>query len=263
MASQTVFISLASSVSGLQFVPRVLGDERENVILFAQNSLTLEATSVILTVDYFSQTTINTFAPFTLFLNPKTLDTDARVYKIEYDFGNGTVHTQNFYYGLTSENSYTLPYSAEPGDVRNYPVQETFFLEQPEQKLFVVEIRIYMIGLKEYDRYYVNLFLDPPSLDGEINNYFKDLHLISTRMFDTDDKVFYTFESQQPNFILPALIKWEKNIATQTTIQNVEDRPFKLLQPFEIESVSTAETNYPISFVNSLSAESTITDIGI
>jgi hypothetical protein len=264
VASQNVFISLASSVSGIQFIPRVIGDEYDNVILFAQNTLTLEATSVILSVDYFSQTTIDTFAPFTLLLNPATLETDSKVYKIEYDFGNGNIHTQNFYYGLTSEKTYSLPYSSDPGDVRNYPTQETFYLDEPERRLFVVEVRIYQIGAKEYDRYYVNLFLNPPSLDGEINNYFKDLHLISTRMFDVDDKVFYNFESQSPNFILPALIRWERNIAIQTTTEEVQTiRPYKLLQSFEKENVTKIETNFPISFVQPITADSGIMDIGM
>jgi hypothetical protein len=262
-SNQTVFVSLASSVSGLQFEPIVFGDEYDNVILFAQNSLTKEGTAVVIDINYFSQSTINTFAPFTLILNPTQLETESKIYKIEYDFGNGNVHVQNFYYGLTSENSYTLTFSADPGDVRNYNAQETFYLETPESRLFVVEIRIFQIGAAEYERYYVNLFLDPPSLDGEINNYFKDLHLITTRMFDFDDKVYYNFESQSPNFILPAVVKWERNIASQTTIEMIEDRPYKLLQPFEKENVTSIETKFPISFVKPASASSNIIDIGM
>ena len=262
-SNQTVFISLVSSVSGIQFIPRVIGNEYDDIILFAQNTFTLEATAVVLGVDYFSQTTIDTFAPFTLLLNPSSIETDAKIYKIEYDFGGGNVHTQNFYYGLTSEKTYNLPFSAEPGDTRNYNVQETFYLDAPERRLFVVEIRIFQIGIKDYQRYYVNLFLNPPSLDGEINNYFKDLHLISTRMFDVDDKIFYNFESQSPNFILPALIRWDKNIASFTTVEEIKERPYKLLQPFENENVTSIETKYPISFVTPLSSDSNIIDIGM
>ena len=129
--------------------------------------------------------------------------------------------------------------------------------------MFVVEIRIFQIGIKDYQRYYVNLFLNPPSLDGEINNYFKDLHLISTRMFDVDDKIFYNFESQSPNFILPALIRWDKNIASFTTVEEIKERPYKLLQPFENENVTSIETKYPISFVTPLSSDSNIIDIGM
>jgi hypothetical protein len=47
-SNQTVFISLASSVSGIQFIPRVIGNEYDDIILFAQNTFTLEATAVVL-----------------------------------------------------------------------------------------------------------------------------------------------------------------------------------------------------------------------
>jgi hypothetical protein len=261
--SQTVFVSLASSVSGIQFVPIVLGDEFENVVVFAQSSLTQNATAVVLEQFYFSQTAITSYAPFNLILDPSTLEASGKIYKIEYDFGNGNVHTQNFYYANTSVDTMALPHNTEPGDPRNFNIDETFYIDKPEQKYIPVEVRIYSIGLKNYERYYVNLFLNPPELDGELNNYFKDLHLISTRMFDTDDKVFYIFESQSPNYILPSLVKWDRNIAQEADIQIIQDRSYKLLQPFEKENVSSIETKYPISFVEPVSSDSVIIDTGL
>jgi hypothetical protein len=261
--SQTVFVTLASSASGIQFTPVVLGDEFDNVVVFAQSMLTQNATAVVLEQFYFSQTAITSYAPFNLVLDPSTLEAKGKIYKIEYDFGNGNVHTQNFYYANSSIESSTLPHPYEPGDTRNFNVDQTYFLEKPEQKYVAVEVRIFSIGERDYERYYVNLFLDPPALDGDLNNYFKDLHLISTRMFDSDDKIFYVFESQDPNYILPSVVKWERNIVQEADIQIIQDRSYKLLQPFEKEDVSNIETKYPISFIPPVSADSNIIDIGM
>jgi len=262
--SQTVFVTLASSSSGIQFLPVVLGNEFDEVLIFAKSAITQNMTAVVLEQSFFSQSAITTFAPFNLVLNPSTLEGAGKIYKIEYDFGNGNVHTQNLYYSNTSVDTMSLPYSSEPGDPRNFNIDNTFFIDKPEQKYVAVEVRIYSFGQKFYERYYVNLFLNPPSLDGEINNYFKDLHLISTRMFDTDDKIFYVFESQNPNYILPSVVKWENNIAVeQQTINISQSRPYKLLQPFEKENVTPIQTNYPITFIEPVSANSDIMDIGM
>ena len=83
-------------------------------------------------------------------------------------------------------------------------------------------------------------------------------------MFGPDDKIFYVFESDVPNYLLPALVKWEnKEESTTINIQSNQFRPYKLLQPFEKEDVTTIETKVPISFVEPQSPNTNIADIGM
>lgn len=256
-------MSLASSASGIQFIPIALGNEFEEIILFSWTSLFEEVTAVQIGETFFSQTNIQTYAPFTLVLNPSALSLDGKIHRIEYYFGDGTQKIQNLYFTLTSAETMFLPYSAEPGDPRNYNQQNTYFLEKPESKIFVIEVRVYEFGSLDYKRYFVNLDLRPPILDGQSSEYFKNLHLISTKMFGPDDKIFYIFESASPTYILPALIKWDPVQKEQTInfVNNIE-RPYKLLQPFEKENVTSVETVVPISFVQPTSSSSDIVDIG-
>ncbi len=256
-------MSLASSASGLQFIPIALGNEFNDIILFSWTAFMDEATAVQIGETFFSQTNIQTYAPFTLILNPSALSLDSKIHRIEYYFGDGKQKIQNLYFTLTSAETMFMPYSAEPGDPRNFQQQNTYFLEKPESKVFVIEVRVYEFGSLDYKRYFVNLDLRPPILDGQSSEYFKNLHLISTKMFGPDDKIFYVFESQSPTYILPALIKWNP-IEKQETINFINDiaRPYKLLQPFEKENVTSIETVVPISFVNPISSTSEILDIG-
>jgi hypothetical protein len=260
-------MSLASSASGVQFIPIVIGDEFQNIIIFSPtDSSPVPLTAVTIGQTFFSQTNIATYAPFTLTLDPSALDVDNKIYKIEYNFGDGNIITQNYYYSNTGVDTMNLAYSAEPGDPRNYTQQNTFFLSDTNTKYITVEVKIYSLGFSEFKQYFVNLVLDPPNLDGDNaeNRYFENLHLISTRMFGPDDKIFYVFESDVPNYLLPALVKWEnKEENNNINIQNNQFRPYKLLQPFEKEDVTSVETKVPISFVSPQTPNTNITDIGM
>jgi len=257
-------MSLASSASGIQFIPIALGDEFDNIVLFAQTDDLIEATAVQIGESFFSQTNIQTFAPFTLVLNPSALSLDGKIHRIEYYFGDGKTKIQNLYYSLTSLDSLNLPYSSEPGDPRNFTQENTYFLEEAENKILSVEVRIYEFGSLDFKQYFVNLDLRPPILDGQSSEYFKNLHLISTKMFGPDNKMFYVFESVSPTYMLPALIQWETITDSNQTIsiQQSEVRPYKLLQPFEKDNVTPVNTIVPISFVEPLSSDSDVTDIG-
>jgi hypothetical protein len=256
-------MSLASSASGIQFIPIALGDEFDNIVIFAQDSLSLESTAVQIGETFFSQTNIQTYAPFTLVLNPSALLLDGKIHRIEYYFGEGNTKFQSLYYTPTSIDSMSLPYSAEPGDPRNFLQSNTYFLEENANKLLSVEVRVYEFGSLDYKQYFVNLDLRPPILDGQSSEYFRNLHLISTKMFGPDNKIFYVFESSSPNYILPALIKWEKISEDQEiNLENAQIRPYKLLQPFEKDNVTPVNTVVPISFVEPVSADDSITDIG-
>lgn len=268
MNSQTVLMSLASTASGVQFIPIALGTEFDEIVIFAPNTYETIAplTAVTIGETFFSQTNIATYAPFTLILNPSALDLDSKIYKIEYDFGNGNVVTQTYYYSNTSEDTLNYPFSAEPGDPRNYFQSSTYFLENTDRNYFTVEVRIYQFGFSEYKQYFVNLQLDPPVLDGsgaELG-YFKNLHLVSTRMFGPDDTIFYVFESDEPRYILPALVNWQRKETTSNiALQDIQNRPYKLLKGFERENITSVETNAKITFVDPVSSSSNVIDIGI
>jgi hypothetical protein len=61
-------------------------------------------------------------------------------------------------------------------------------------------------------------------------------------MFDFDNKVLYVFESYNPQYLLPSIIKWESEEQTESKFVKAERtkrisiKPYRVLQPFEDEN---------------------------
>ena len=74
---------------------------------------------VILNSVDFNEIVLNLEAPVEITFNPSKMNSFKKIYKIEYGFEDGT-KTQTFFYSPTSLSTLNLPFSAEPGDPRNY-----------------------------------------------------------------------------------------------------------------------------------------------
>jgi hypothetical protein len=183
---------------------------------------------------------VSGFAPFTLTINPSGITTSSKIYKIVYNFGDEKIETSTL--GIDISGNNISPLSKTISNL--YAVTDSF------NKTFDVNIDVYTIGNLNYDRYSFELNL----LSGELeslntltsaNNsyYFKEMHLVGSRMFGVNDNIVYIFESINPNHLLPVMVNWKERpeVPFIPFVGNTY-RPYKLLMPFENEIVTSAKT---------------------
>jgi hypothetical protein len=190
----------------------------------------------------FNEVVLDLEAPIELTFNPSKMNSYNKIYKIEYGFKEGT-QTQTLYYSPTSLDTLNLPFSAEPGDPRNYPKSSTYTLTDEFYQTFYTVIKYYTFDKITSDPnevlYTINL--KSPSLDGQFG-LFDEVHLVYNKMFDFDNKVLYVFESYNPQYLLPSIIKWESEEQTESKFVKAERtkrisiKPYRFLQPFEDEN---------------------------
>lgn len=203
------------------------------------------------TVD-FNEIILNLEAPIEITFNPSKMNSFKKIYKIEYGFKEGT-QTQTLYYSPTSLESLSLPISTEPGDPRNFPKSSLYTLTDEFYQTFYTVIKYYTFdqSTPEPNEILYTINLKSPDLDGRFG-LFNEMHLISNKMFDLDNKILYMFESYNPQYLLPAIVKWESEAETESKfikrekIRKISIKPYRLLQPFEDEN----QEKQPISTVN-------------
>jgi hypothetical protein len=181
---------------------------------------------------------ITGLSPFILTISPSTISTSNKIYKITYDFGDGTlierlINPDNDEVFLSTDETYV------------------YYLTGNIQKTFNINVHEYQFNTSLYNDYTISLDLKAPPIESIATNlsglsssaYFDELHLVGTRMFGTENEILYMFESINPNYILPILVNWKtrpiKNIVK--TIDN-SYTPYKLLAPFENEFVTSINT---------------------
>jgi hypothetical protein len=207
---------------------------------------------VILNSVDFNEIILNLEAPIEITFNPSKMNSRKKIYKIEYGFEEGT-KTQTFYYSPTSLSTLNLPFSAEPGDPRNYPKSSIYTLTDEFSRTFYTLIKYYTYNDYSSDAneilYTINL--KSPDLDGKFG-LFNEVHLIYNKMFGFDNKVLYVFESYNPQYLLPSIVKWTTEEESQSKfvkrekIKKLSIKPYRLLQPFENENLEKQD----ISTVN-------------
>lgn len=168
---------------------------------------------------------------------------DYNVLSIEYDWGDGKkdkidykIHEQNIENFTRLE---TRPYPLEPGNPANYSVEHLYLPDNKDDlrtSLFYdIKIKTRYFGLSTIETKTVNVFLNKidiaPVSDGI--GFFRDISLLKTRMFGPDNTILYTFEAENPNWILMSTINWYlKNNEEEFTLLPPA-RPYRFLSPFE------------------------------
>lgn len=138
----------------------------------------------------------------------------SKVYKIVYDWGDGTSETQKIFPSEYSENtSFSYPSKKENGDPRNFPKQHLYTVLNENKKLFFIKVQVYMFGQNSPLTYNFELTIQPPRLDGTLTGFFKNFHLIYTKMFGIDNKILYVFEGKNPSWIFPVIADWRPRLS--------------------------------------------------
>jgi hypothetical protein len=206
---------------------------------------------------------LNVISPTKIIFNPKNINTENKIYKIEYifDFVNSnTPLTKTFFYNTPSEKTLNYPYSAEPGDPRNYPVDYTYVLEDELFSTKYALIKIYEFGKSFPSEILYTINISAVNADGP-NGVFNEIHLISNKMFGPDDKILYTFESYNPQYILPVVVKWEETetpVVKKQKLKRINVKPYRVLSPFQ----NSTDDNDHIKNIEFIPSNSYNIDIG-
>jgi hypothetical protein len=183
---------------------------------------------------------LNYNGPVTITFNPSAINLPKKINRIVYEFSDGSpTIDSSFYYSPTSVISNNYPFSAEPGDPRNFSITKTFYSSTYFTASFEVLITVYQLGITDPVGIIYNININAPQLDGD-GGYFEEMHLISSRMFGLNDDILYTFETKNPNYVVPLQINWNKTpetIVQQTNVSKSSLRPYKILEPYEIENL--------------------------
>jgi hypothetical protein len=136
--------------------------------------------------------TIKDIVPLNLFISTSGVDTIGKLWKIEYDFGNGKSHTQI----LKSDNNTTenLKFLQEPSDPRNFIVNSYYGYEDDSNFQYDLKINFYTINSEIPQTINVRLELELPKYNTN-DIPISGLNLVGMRMFGIDNKIIYIFES--------------------------------------------------------------------
>lgn len=187
-----------------------------------------------------SGTIINSYAPFTLSINPSAIDgITKKVYKIDYIFSNEDVVYQTWFYKVSEQN--TLPYRYDMGDPRNFSQQHTFYLPNILKKEYEITCRVHQIGISNPITIPFTLSLSAPKMDGSATATFSSLHLVQTRMFGLENNILYVFESEDPRYYIPVIFNWKtRPIPPEIILIDEGYRPYRIFEPYEDQRLSNA-----------------------
>lgn len=188
-----------------------------------------------------SGTTINSYAPFTLSINPSGIDgLTTKVYKIEYYFSNSKKINQTWFYQTSAVNS-GLAYQYDVGDPRNYSQNHTYYLPNTYTFDYPVSCKIFQIGNSNPITISFTIRLSAPKMDGTLNGFFSAVHLNYTRMFGYENNILYVFETENPKYFIPVVFNWKNRpVKPPEIIIDEGYRPYRIFEPYENERVSNA-----------------------
>lgn len=141
--------------------------------------------------------TVNGLYPFTLFINPTSINAQNKISKIIYDFDEQIVI-----------KDYDFINDIDP----RYLIQEHVFNSSGySEKTHHIKIDVYQFG-KDVLNFTVDLNLSFSDVERTTTSYFSAIHLVKSRMFGPDNELLYIFESQyktQKTHIMPVLVTYK------------------------------------------------------
>lgn len=260
-------LSIIPSTTGSYSIAYLMSNEIYEAIEFGDGTFTNTASSelsdyVIVASSLLNEFIIDSYGPISITFNPSAINLPNKINRIEYVFSDGSpTIVKSFYFAFSSNETNNLPYPQEPGDPRNYTITKEFYSSNYFKSTFQVVANIYQLGVLDPTQVLYTINVISPELDGFNGGYFEELHLISTRMFGTNDDILYTFETKNPNYVVPVLINWNRPPQTTiaaTNLVNKPPRPYRLLEPYEIENFK----NQNIKIIDKIQSKNNINDEG-
>lgn len=200
--------------------------------------------------------TINNYAPLSLSIDSSQIITSNKIRQIDYIWGDGTEYSQIL-----------KPDPTNSDDPKNHTQTKQFISKGVNTSIYKVVVNVYTFGSSSPLVFIINLNLQNPQL--ESNNIFNQFHLIKTRMHGIDNQILYTFESQNTNNLLMAVVDW-KNKPSQLTLpqQSIDNsqslRPYNFYQPLGLTNIkpnSNIKTDSSVTTLSNPDDGSTITRI--
>lgn len=200
--------------------------------------------------------TLNGVSPFKLTIDPKNIVVPNKIYRIDYDFGDGTTDSQTLY---GPENITAF----EANDPRNFIKAHSYSLTQDYEKIINIYVKVYQFNRTSPTIFNIILNLTVPTLEGLDGGFFENVNLISTRMFGPNNNLIYIFESKNPYYIIPVMVNWSSRpVEPVPPFIDISYRPYKLLAPFENEESTSIGTGGRIQIVTDTPAPPGVTDRG-
>lgn len=253
MNLKEIFPSFSDSTTSTVAQLTLLMDEYFNSLYFGTDELSLSSYYIRVSDIFASEELTTITAPATVIINPKDIETSNKLYKLKYTCTTGETYTQTFFYKNSSDYDLSLPFPYDVGDPRNYPKTFNFNLTGSFFKQHILKIEVYDFLNEDPRPIYFIIDVKAPELNVD-NPFFDDLHLIYSKIFDFDDKLFYVFESQTPNYILPVIVKWQtyNDSFVEINTNKIDIRPYRLSNPFEIDSssINSVPLNFSYDFLN-------------
>jgi hypothetical protein len=261
MNSQEILLSLTGGLSagieGSRAIPYLLADETYAGIEFGNSTTRGTLCAKYIALDYTAASTyiINNFGPTTITFNPSAIKLPNKINRIVWSFNDGSPDiVKSFYYTPTSSDTSKLPYPDEPGDPRNFTITKTFATSEYFNKTFTAQAQVYQLGKPDFVDIFYIINIIAPNMDGLNSGFFEEMHLVSTKMFGPNDDILYVFETKNPKYIVPMLVNWHeipKAPLADTNIKVIHRRPYRLLQPYELDSLNLNPQIRVIDFVPS------------
>jgi hypothetical protein len=266
--SQEAILSFSGDLTSNYAIAYLMADELYNAIEFGNLTTqgTISSNFIVVASTFISTFVIESYGPITITFNPAEVNLPKKINRIVYTFDDGSpTITHSFYYSLTSPETANYPFPLEPGDPRNFKVTKTFGTNRFFRKTFNVYADVYQVGVYDPYRVLYIININAPEMDGENANgtvFLEEMHLVSTRMFGANDDILYIFETKNPNYIIPFILNWEKKPKSSVFTNNIEvksKRPYRMLQPWEIENINS---NGYIKIITEVKSQNSISDGG-
>lgn len=149
---------------------------------------------------------IETFSPFTMVLSTSAYVPTGKIWKISYDFGDGN-QTDRVLSLNPNSTDVNLPIPQEPGDPRNFLVENQYYIDTVKTNDFLVNVYFYIIGANTPEKLSFTIRLNLPDISDIFESY-NTIKLVGSRMFGLDNQLIYLFESQVPNYLIPVRAKF-------------------------------------------------------
>ena len=153
--------------------------------------------------DYSNGQTLSGCSPMTINICTSSYNPSGKLWKISYDFGDGVLESDELKLLPENSNNYIVD---ESGDPRNFIKSHTYFFDDSINKIYKLSINFYKIGENVPETFVLFFDLKLPKISDIFDNY-SDIKLLDLNMFGPDDQTLYLFESQQPNYLIPVLLK--------------------------------------------------------